>query len=110
MNVDELYLGFNGIEKVDGMQHFRKLNVLDLSRNKLEKFDSFLPFENLRTVTDLWLHANKVDDLTELSNLNIFENLTTLYLEHNPIQKDWEYRKKIKKALPQLKQIDANPC
>lgn len=31
-----------------------------------------------------------------------------MYLEHNPIAKDHDYRKKLKNLLPSLTQIDAN--
>ena len=34
--------------------------------------------------------------------------LTEVYFEHNPIYKDFEYRKKLKQIIPSLIQIDAN--
>lgn len=33
--------------------------------------------------------------------------MDTVYFEHNPIYKDPQYRRKLKLALPSLKQIDA---
>ena len=33
-----------------------------------------------------------------------------VYLEHNPISKDFEYRMRTAAMLPSLKQIDATPC
>ena len=36
--------------------------------------------------------------------------LTVLYLEHNPIAADFEYRMRLAKSIPQLRQIDANAC
>jgi hypothetical protein len=35
-------------------------------------------------------------------------SLSCVYLEHNPIYRDFEYRKTIAATLPKLQQLDAN--
>jgi len=111
LTLKELYLGFNGITKIEGLGQLKCLETLDISRNKLTGFDDQLSLENLsHSVTDLWLHANKIEDMNEIKKLASLSALRTVYLEHNPIQKEWEYRKFIKTACPQLTQLDAHPC
>lgn len=55
------------------------------------------------------LSDNKIPTLQALEpQLRSISTLETVYLEGNPCQKaDTTYRRKIKLALPQLKQIDA---
>jgi hypothetical protein len=42
-----------------------------------------------------------------LKPLTSLSNLTCLYLEHNPLAKDFEYRMTVTKILPSLQQLDA---
>ena len=37
-------------------------------------------------------------------------SLATVYFEHNPIARDWDYRIRMKRMLPALEQIDAVGC
>jgi len=43
-------------------------------------------------------------------NLTANKKLQTVYLEHNPITKDPNYRRKIMLLLPWLEQLDATLC
>jgi protein phosphatase 1 regulatory subunit 7 len=45
-----------------------------------------------------------------VSHLTPNGDLTTVYLERNPIQKSADYRRKLKLMLPNLTQIDAAMC
>jgi protein phosphatase 1 regulatory subunit 7 len=111
-NLEELYLGSNGIddagvaEPETGLARltFPKLNVLDMSKNKLTQLSHF---KNLSALDELWLSENLVGSFDEVVTLAGVE-LETIYLEHNPVSKDPEYRKRIKELLPTLTQIDAN--
>jgi protein phosphatase 1 regulatory subunit 7 len=51
-----------------------------------------------------------VEDWAQLDGLHGSTKLLTVYFERNPIQKDVNYRRKIKMALPSLTQIDAALC
>ena len=50
---------------------------------------------------------NGISTFEALSELSALPALTTLYLEHNPISKDFEYRLHLKRTLPGLQQLDA---
>jgi len=56
------------------------------------------------------MNGNEVPDLLSLEKeLGSLPSLTTIYLEANPCQTNeiTAYRRKVKLALPQIKQIDA---
>lgn len=55
-------------------------------------------------------NSNQIADWKCVDNLQQNKKLATVYLEHNPIGKDVQYRKKIKLALPQIQKIDATLC
>lgn len=45
-----------------------------------------------------------------LESLTHNRKLVTVYLEHNPLASDIQYRNKVKLVLPWLQQIDATLC
>ncbi|CAM9352214.1 unnamed protein product [Phaeothamnion confervicola] len=80
------------------------LSTLDLSRNRLTDFDGLL---HLTELEDLWMTSNGIDTFEKVEQLQVLSRLETLYLEHNPIYKDFEYRMRTARILPSLKQLDA---
>ena len=64
----------------------------------------------LSALEEIWLNDNLVEDWAQLNGMSSSTKLATVYLERNPIQKDVNYRRKIKMALPTLTQIDATMC
>ncbi len=115
-SLEELYLAHNGIDDDGAMietglrLQFKNLTTLDLSKNRLT---SCKPFAHLDSLNELWLSENEVssfEDVQPISRLGTRDGaeLTEIYLEHNPIYKDFEYRKKLKDIIPSLIQIDAN--
>ncbi len=115
-SLEELYLARNGIDdegamKEGGLQlQFTNLTTIDLSKNRLK---TCRPFAHLDSLNDLWLSENEIgtfEDVEHLSRLGTRDGaeLTEVYFEHNPIYKDFEYRKKLKEIIPSLVQIDAN--
>ena len=115
-SLEELYLARNGIDDEGAMKEsglmldFKNLTTLDLSKNRLK---SCRPFAHLDSLNDLWLSENEIgtfEDVEPLSRLGTRDGaeLTEVYFEHNPIYKDFEYRKKLKEIIPSLVQIDAN--
>lgn len=114
--LEELYLAHNGIDNEGAMKasglllEFKELITLDLSRNRLSSCE---PFAHLITLNELWLSSNQIatfDDIEPISNLGTRTGacLSEVYMEHNPIYNDFEYRKKLKEIIPSLVQIDAN--
>ena len=64
---------------------------------------------HLVSLTDLWANGNLVADFDDLNGLTQLTSLDTLYLEHNPLAKDFEYRLRIARLLNSLTQLDADP-
>jgi protein phosphatase 1 regulatory subunit 7 len=135
--LEELYLAHNGLDDdgISGLlssssstsgSTFPQLTTLDLSNNRLTTtaplvFDSKKNNNNSSTAVglhwpmleELWLSANLITDfeaiysLKEASDNNQLPKLETVYLEYNPVSKDFEYRKKLAEFIPTLQQIDA---
>ncbi|SBT33013.1 protein phosphatases PP1 regulatory subunit sds22, putative [Plasmodium ovale wallikeri] len=107
LSVTELYLSYNKLSTIiDNVNKMKCLKVLDLSYNEIE---NIFVCSELKSVEELWLNNNNINNLDMIKQLSNNENLKTLYLEKNIIQdilKD-NYREKIISILPQLKQLDA---
>ena len=114
--LEELYLAHNGIDDEGASMDtglaldFPNLNVIDMSRNRLT---STTPFAHLEGLEELWISGNQVsgwDDVKPLQEAALAgkQSLETVYLEHNPVASEFEYRKKLAEMLPSLNQIDAN--
>lgn len=58
----------------------------------------------------LQMNNNEIEDWNTLDILKANKKLQTVYLEHNPIAKDPNYRRKIMLILPWLEQLDATLC
>jgi hypothetical protein len=56
---------------------------------------------------DTNVQCQQVASFDALKPLTLLSNLTCLYLEHNPLAKDFEYRMTVTKMLPSLQQLDA---
>lgn len=56
------------------------------------------------------MNNNKIEDWSAIEHLVPNKKLKTVYLEHNPITKDANYRRKMKLLLPWLTQLDATLC
>ena len=131
-NLEELYLAHNGLddEGVSGLIslagrggngcNFPKLNVLDLNRNRMTTTAPLVVdshndgvFGEWPMLEELWLSGNDIQDfdavcpLKDASGRNHLPKLETVYLEYNPVAKEFEYRKKLAEFIPTLKQIDA---
>lgn len=111
----------------NGTKNFPKLTVLDLSNNRLTSTSSLfvdgtttktdensgVVFGEWPALEELWFSGNAISDfdallsLKDASSRNHLPELETVYLEYNPVSKDFEYRKKLAEFLPTLKQIDA---
>mmetsp|Transcript_8080 Transcript_8080/g.20096 ORF Transcript_8080/g.20096 Transcript_8080/m.20096 type:complete len:457 (+) Transcript_8080:56-1426(+) len=130
--LEELYLAHNGIDndgisglisaagRGDSSCNFPKLNVLDLSRNRLTTTAPLVVdssndkmFGEWPMLEELWLSGNSIADfdavrpLKDAFDRNHMPQLETVYLEYNPVAKEFEYRKKLAEFIPSLKQIDA---
>jgi protein phosphatase 1 regulatory subunit 7 len=95
------------LTSIGGLDNNPKLRVLDVSNNMIEHLSGL---EKVPLLEELWASSNKLASFQEVEDqLADKENLETVYLEGNPLQRDAgaTYRNKIKLALPRVKQIDA---
>ncbi len=104
-NLEELYVSHNGIKKMTGFEHLKKLKVLDLAGNAIEEVEGA---DQLPALEDLWLNNNAIKSLDSLAILQNNANLRTLYIEQNPATVDGTCTAVVKGMLPQLTQIDAD--
>lgn len=56
------------------------------------------------------MNNNEIEDWSTLESLTVNKNLRTVYLEHNPITDNPNYRRKVMLLLPWLEQLDATLC
>ena len=84
---------------------FTMLTTLDLSRNRLT---STKPFAKLTTLVDLWISGNDIKTFNDIDELRLLTKLDSIYLEYNPLDKEFDYRKRLAEMIPSLTQIDAN--
>lgn len=62
----------------------KKLKILDMCSNKIEKLDGI---ENLVSLEDFWLSENNVADWANVEEKlkYVSKTLRVIYMEHNPI-------------------------
>ena len=80
------------------------LSTVDLGNNKISSLEGI---QAVRTLEELWMSSCSIDTFEALSPLTSLPGLTCLYLEHNPLSKDFEYRMRITQMLTSLQQLDA---
>lgn len=109
INLEELYLAHNGLEKIEGLEKNVKLTTLDIGGNRIKVIEGL---DHLSLLEEFWANDNQIASLAPLeSQLGPLKcpNLNTVYLEGNPAQRSEgsSYRTKIRLSLPQISQIDA---
>lgn len=84
------------------------MTTLDVGANRIASIPTEL--QALTALEDLWLNDNRIERFDDAERLlPLRASLRTLYLERNPLAKDFEYRMKLEALLPELDQIDAVP-
>lgn len=81
--------------------------MLDVGANRIAAIPTTL--RTLAALEDLWLNDNQVERFDDAEHLVPLAGLRTLYLERNPLARDFEYRTRLEALLPELDQIDAVP-
>ena len=99
-------LGHNAIEVLEGLESLVQLNTLDLTSNRVKTLTGL---NTLKSLEELWMGYNLVDSFDAVAALDAKAvQLKTIYLEHNPISRDFNYRKQLKVIHPTLTQIDSS--
>ena len=104
VNLKELYLSQNFIEKIENLEKLVKLEILDLAFNKISKLENI---ETLSELTDLWLNNNNISNPHDLEMLKYVPKVTTVYFWKNPIASVPSYKQIIQEYLKDIEQIDS---
>merc|ERR1712212_788344 len=102
-NLEELYIADNGLVNLKGLEN-NNLQTIEIANNKVEDISGL---EHMTNLEEFWANSNQIGNFKEVEKLSTNSGLLTVYFENNPIQKDPQYRRKIKLVLPSLTQIDA---
>jgi len=104
--LQELYLSYNGIAKIEGIANCVDLRILDLTNNQVRCVEGI---ETLTRLEDLWLNENLVERLDEEAFGGIAKTVETVYIENNPCTAtDPQYKIKLRRWLPRLRQLDTD--
>ncbi|EGI59358.1 LRC51 protein, partial [Acromyrmex insinuator] len=110
-----LWLSNNRLSSMEGLQRLTDrvldnpvyLSWLDLSFNEINEIgEEIEKFTNLKI---LYLHGNKIANITDILKLRKLQNLRSLTLHGNPIEDVPCYRGYIVHLLPQLLVLDFSP-
>lgn len=105
--LEELYMSHNGLERLENLECCcRKLKVLDVGNNKLKRLEGL---QQLKELEEFWGNNNQFESFQEIQEqMGKLKNLQTVYFEGcSQLEKDSQYRLKLKLIIPSLKQIDA---
>ena len=95
------------MKAIQNLENNINLQTLDLAGNRIKELTGL---QSLSKLEEFWFNDNLLEDWSQIERLSCLTQLSTVYFERNPVQKDINYRRKIKLALPKLVQIDANLC
>lgn len=90
----------------EGLLYLRKLKLLDLGNNMIEKIENV---ENMTQLEDVWLQHNKISTFDGLEKFS--KTVSSIYLQFNPIETDGdatEYQKTVLQKIPHLTELDGN--
>ncbi|GAA5975616.1 hypothetical protein JCM10908_005219 [Rhodotorula pacifica] len=107
VNLEELYLSHNGLTRIEGLRNLKKLTTLDVGNNKITEASAD-ELEPLTELEEFWANDNLLRAIPVLPP-STHPNLSTIYLEGNPLQKELgtTYRRKVILECPQVSQVDA---
>jgi dynein light chain 1 len=111
--LEELWMSYNGIEKLKGCAVLRKLKVGE--RSVCVCFVFCVRFSNNKSSWPqvFYLSNNKVKDWKEFDELKLMDSLEDLLMVGNPLQvandADGAFLKEVTARLPKLKKLDGIP-
>ena len=84
-----------------------RLRWVDLSFNGLTALKQ--SFTDFKSMSVLYLHANKISKFGEIKPLGQLTNLRSLTLHGNPIEDKKHYRMYVTYSIPSINQLDFSP-
>lgn len=101
--IKNLNLWGNDLGDITVIKDMPNLEVVSLSVNKIKTLKEFGCLKLLR---ELYLRKNLVSSMDEVAFLSKCPNLTTLWLNENPVADTQNYRLKVIRLIPQLNKLD----
>jgi len=102
-SIEDLYLQYNNISEIEGLEFHRRLKFLALGNNKISKVENLCQLKNLQVLD---LRYNQIDDL----DVDEFpRSLRNLDLRGNKCTTKNNYYQDILTALPNLVYLDGAP-
>ena len=98
-------LNFYGknFSNIDIISQMKSLKIVSLSSNKI---NSLKPFNSLPNLKELFIRNNEIEKIDEIDYLQNCDKLKTLWISENPVCDRKEFKKKLIKKLPKLKNLD----
>lgn len=111
-NLKILSLGRNNLKFLTGLDGVADtLEQLWISYNNIEKLTGIEKLQKLKIV---YASNNKIKDWGEVARLSTLPLLEGLLIKGNPVRRedmsDEQYVNEVKKRVPQLKILDGEPC
>ena len=98
--LEELYLAHNAITQLGGaVRTLGALDTLDLTGNRLTSLDGS---QHLTSLTEFWCSSNHIPTFEALAPASdaLGATLSCIYLEHNPLAKEYDYRQRVAALFP----------
>ncbi|KFR15637.1 Centriolin, partial [Opisthocomus hoazin] len=108
MKLRELNLSCNKISEIEGIEHMQKLQKLNLAGNEIEHIPVWVG-KKLTSLRILNLKQNKVSSLHDIAKLKPLQDLTSLFLDDNPVVSLPHYRLYTIFHLRALENLDGQP-
>lgn len=126
INLRDLDLSNNDIERIEGLNNLKKLRVLNLQCNKISKIEGISTLKalevlnisrnlideipqtilHLSNLQELYIANNNIERRQSLYNLKNAPKLTTLDLTGNPICQMFDYFAVVSTTLKRLEYLD----
>ncbi|KAI9711118.1 MAG: Protein phosphatase 1 regulatory subunit sds22 [Chrysothrix sp. TS-e1954] len=107
-NLSELYISHNALTHIKPLAGCASLTTIDVSSNPITSIEGL---SAIIGIEEVWASDCQLEDFADIEReLSDKKALNTVYFEGNPLQRRQPavYRNKVKLALPQIRQIDAN--
>eukprot|EP01025_Chloroclados_australasicus_P007402 TRINITY_DN12376_c0_g1_i2.p1 TRINITY_DN12376_c0_g1~~TRINITY_DN12376_c0_g1_i2.p1 ORF type:complete len:306 (-),score=30.21 TRINITY_DN12376_c0_g1_i2:56-850(-) len=79
-SLKELYVANNKVSKIESLDGFQNLEVLELGSNRISTIENT---DNLKMLKELWLGRNRISQIQNISHL---QNLRKLSLQNNRLE------------------------
>jgi len=91
------------VQKIESLENFNSLRLLDLSTNKLDNIDGISMVQSLE---ELWIDYNLLNEEFEIEDIKNLMNLKNLRLNYNQLNKNAEIKDIVHRLVPKLTEFN----